>query len=123
MAIKKADNKDLLWKIYFFFFIIILIISYKSAFQSLGLVNLVDLIVSIPSLVSLYGLAFRKKILKAAYWKAYFYFFAAWYIAINMLIPNLMKAQGYVSADLAGTIITIPLYIALYSYGFKYLER
>jgi len=81
-----------------------------------------DFIVSLPSLAALYGLAFSRKFFRAFYWKIYFCFFVFWYILINMIIPSLQEKTNYVYADMLGTIVTVPLYIALYIYAFKFLN-
>ena len=122
MKEKKALNK-LFWKIYIIILALIVIYSYYISWHYLGLINLIDFIVSIPSLIGLYGLAFGKKILKSIYWKIYFWFFIAWYIAINFAVPILQEKTNYVYADFLGTLITIPLYVALYIYSFKYLKK
>ena len=122
MKKEKILNK-LFWKIYLIIFVLIAIYSYYITWHYLGLVNLIDFIVSIPSLIGLYGLAFGKKILKSIYWKIYFWFFVAWYIIINFAVPVLQEKTNYVYADFLGTLVTIPIYVALYIYSFKYLKK
>ena len=119
---KKKISSGLFWKIYLIFFILIAIYSYSKAFHYLGLMNLIDFTVSLPSLAALYGLAFKKELFKGFYWKSYFYFFVAWYIVINFFIPWANKQVNYIYADMLGTIVTVPIYIALYTYAFKFLN-
>ena len=104
-------------------FVLIVVYSYYVTRHYLGLINLIDFIVSIPSLIGLYGLAFGKKILKSINWKIYFWFFILWYVIINFAVPALQEKPNYVYADFLGTLVTIPLYVALYIYGFKYLKK
>ena len=122
----KVNKKNILnmwfWKAYLIFFILIVGYSYSKEFNYLGLINLIDFIVSLPSLAALYGLAFKKEPFKKFYWKFYFYFFIVWYIVINLTIPLINKRVNYVYADMLGTIVTVPLYIALYLYAFKFLK-
>jgi len=119
---KKNIPNGLFWKIYLIFFILIVVYSYSKEFNYLGLVNLIDFIVSLPSLAALYGIAFKKELFKKFYWKYYFYFFVVWYTLINLFIPLINKQVNYVYADMLGTIVTVPLYIALYIYAFKFLN-
>ena len=112
----------IIWKIYLVVFVLVAMYSYYMTRHYLGLINLIDFIVSLPSLMGLYGLAFGEKISKAVYWKIYFWFFLVWYIIINFAVPALQQKTNYVYADLLGTLITIPLYAALYIYSFEYLK-
>ncbi len=122
MKKEKTLNK-LFWKIYLIILVLIVIYGYYISWHYLGLINSIDFIVSIPSLIGLYGLAFGKKILKSFYWKVYFWLFIAWYVIINFTVPILQEKTNYVYADFLGTLITIPLYVALYIYSFKYLKK
>lgn len=114
------DKFTLFWKIYLFLFVFIYLAGYVSLFEQLGMIEFIDLIISLPSLVALYGLGFKKKLFVNFYWKAYFYFFVAWYFVLNYW---LLPATLSLFEELAATAVIGIVYIALYIYAFKFLRK
>ena len=118
---KKAFDKfSIFWKAYLFLFAFIYVSGFMAVLSKLNIFYVVDLIVSLPSLVALYGLGFKKKLFANFYWKPYFYFFVAWHFILNywLLSNNFFSIEG-----LESTLIIGIVYIALYIYAFRFLKR
>ena len=117
---KKILDKSIFWKVYSFVFVFYYVVGFIASFNKLNILNVVDLIVSSPSIVALYGLGFKKKMFVNFYWKPYFYFFVAWHFIFNYwLLSNDFISLGSLVPTLAIGIV----YIALYIYSFKFLTR
>ena len=114
------DRFSIFWKIYLFIFAFIYVSGFMAVLNKLNILYVVDLIASLPSLVALYGLGFKKRLFAGFYWKHYFYFFVAWHFILNywMLSNNFFSIEG-----LESTLIIGIVYIALYIYAFKFLKR
>mgnify|MGYP001562576027 CR=1 FL=1 len=111
-------DKYLFWKIYFFLFIFIGLIGYITEINKLTTPYLIDLLISLPSLVALYGYAYKKKFLNKIFWKVYFVGFLIWHIIVNWTSLIIESKKGSIESQLA-EIIFIPLFVAMYLYGFK----
>ena len=117
------DWKGLLWKIYFFLLILILGVRYLLSLSELNYSHYIDLLISILSLVGLVGLAFKKKIFSAKFWKVYFFVYLIWDFLFNIVIDPYVRQTKFNPTSLIGLVILIPLYIALYIYGFKFMGK
>jgi len=116
----KFTKITLFWKFYFFLFVLINVLGYGVLFYELEIIHLIDLIVSLPSLVALFALGFKKKLFVNFYWKSYFYFFVVWYFIFNyLLVPTSLNLFEQLL-----TILVIGIaYFALYIYVFKILKK
>ena len=118
-----SENQIILWKVYLVIFVFILIVGYISVFSQLKAIDWFDLLVSIPSLMSLYALSFNKIIGKKSFWQGYFYAFLIWSLIYNFYIQPWDSTLLGNLESIFGTVIIIPIYIALYIYGFKVLKK
>jgi len=118
--IDKFTKITLFWKFYFFLFLLINILGYRVLFYELEILHLIDLIVSLPSLVALFALGFKKKLFVKFYWKSYFYFFVVWYFIFSYwLFPTSLN----LFEQLQTTLVIGIAYFALYIYVFKILKK
>lgn len=122
-------NKSLLWKIYFWF----LLIASMCAVQGfIGNLDIIDLLISVIALLGLYAFCWNKKILNQVFWKIFFLATIVWAIISTYILPlppqlvekitergmTISQPIIYLSATF-GLILTLPLFLALYSYAFK----
>ena len=114
------DKFSIFWKAFLLLFAFIYVSGFMAVLSKLNIFYVVDLIVSLPSLVALYGLGFKKRLFAGFYWKPYFYFFVAWHFILNYLLlsNNFFSIEG-----LESTLIIGIVYITLYIYAFKFLKR
>lgn len=128
-------NKPRLWKIYFWFLLIISI----GAFIFQGIArnwDIADLLISAIAILGLYAFCWNKKILNQMFWKTFFLANIVWMIALTYIIPPsqqlieklpekemMVFQQNIFLFSTIGLIISLilllPLFVALYSYGFK----
>ena len=114
------DKFTLFWKIYLFLFVFIYLTGHISLFEQLRMIGFIDLVISLPSLVALYGLGFKKRLFVNFYWKSYFYFFVAWYFVLNFwILPTTLSLFEELVAAVGIGIV----YIALYLYAFKFIRK
>jgi hypothetical protein len=113
------------WKIYFWIFTFLLIVDEIGVFSKKGasLIVIFDILISFMSLVGLFCFAYKKKWLRASFWKVYFYIFLVWDLSFNLIIGPYMGSDYSLISALIGLGISVPLYIGLYLYAFKFLEK
>lgn len=128
-------NKPLLWKIYFWFLLIISIGAFR--FQGINRNwDIADLLISAIAMLGLYAFCWNKKILTQMFWKIFFLVNIILMIALTYIIPPsqqlieklpekemMVFQQNIFLFSTIGLIISLilllPLFVALYSYGFK----
>ncbi|MEK7078775.1 MAG: hypothetical protein AAB929_01780 [Patescibacteria group bacterium] len=116
------------WKVYFWFLTAFMLSGYlwQGFFR---IWEIVDLIISVISLIGLYAFSWRKKIITLAFWKTFFFICIIWNICYQYLIPlPSVPAEvdlGGISKNILAMVLWtpfIPLMIALYFYGFRELR-
>jgi hypothetical protein len=123
---------SIFWKVYFVFWLALsgVIVWVSFAFQEeIGPWETYDYIAAAlwpVGLLGLYGLAFRRRLGKANYWKVIFLII----FAIEVVYPGVefVREWPFVSQEesnglafflLAGLILVAPYYIGLYLYGWR----
>lgn len=107
------------WKAYFVLFCLLIlgvIISTPSD-KTATTFTYIDMITSLPSLVALYGWAWRKQIANKKFWFIYAFVFIITDITYNLLLD---KSTDSLSATLIGFALIGPSYIATILYGVKF---
>ena len=91
--------------------------------------DIIDLIVFIISAVGLFGFCWSKRILEQQLWKSFFIICIVWNIYYQYFVPMHQVMDQFsekgMSQPLLATIVIIPyipMFIALYLYGFKRIE-
>lgn len=104
------------WKIYFYFVTLLLIFGYSTVdFGDKWII--IDLVISLPSLLVLFLYAYQKKYLGPQIWQIYTVAFIIFDILINIFIYP-------ISFDTAiGYILLFPLYASLYLYSFRFFGK
>lgn len=110
------------WKIYFWFFCVIVVLGYSTEGFG-GIWGVVDLLISVGSLVGLFLYAYKKKLFNATFWKAYLPIFIVWDFSYNLLIAPKISGEKFEATTWIGFLFGIPIYIALYLYAFKFLNE
>jgi len=113
-----------MWKVYFVIILLISILSY--IWQGLERVyEFIDVVIFAIALTGLYGYAWGKNIFSQGYWKIFFFIMILWNIYYHYFIPppskvaESLNGQSPQSAATIGLIMFIPLFIAIYSYGYR----
>lgn len=112
----------ILWKIYFVLFVGLLLIAVTTMPMRDTTTSLtyVDLIVSLPSLVALYGWAWRKKIGARGSWLAYAPLFLIVDVVYNLFLSRAtMNSAGNAAA---GFVLVAPCYVASVLYALRFDE-
>ena len=110
------------WKIYFWLIIVLLIFGYWSEGIG-GIWGVIDLVISIGSLIGLFLYAYRKIFLSSLVWKAYFFLYVFWDFTYNLIIQPRVAGKEFDPISLIGLLFVAPICIALYLYGFRFLKE
>lgn len=114
------DQFSIFWKVYLFLFALYYAAGLIALSGNINALSAVDLIVSLPSLVALYGLGFKKRFFAKFYWKLYFWFFVAWHFILNYWA---LSNSFFTAENLVPTLAILIVYIGLYIYAFRFLKR
>jgi hypothetical protein len=108
------------WRIYFFLIALIHlrlytgILFYPNDYNLNSIEIYLDIPITTIALLGLFLLAAEKRFLGSIFWKVYFFLYISWDIIIRVTYrPFILQSVIH------GIIPLIPLYIALFLYGFK----
>jgi len=118
-----AKGQSMFWKIYAWFIFLIFSVAYITT-KPFGVINVIDLIISFPSLVGLFLYAYRKRWLSVVFWKTYLPVYFLWDICFNyVIIPKIENRNSDFLTIISGFVLIFPLWVALYLYVFKFLAE
>ena len=109
-----------IWTLYFVF---ILYVFFKLNFplDCGNPVQLLDTMILLPSLVALYGYAYRKRFLDAALWRIYFCILVTWDFYHHFIVVRAW--EGALQEIVFFLILLTPLYLANFMYAFMEREK
>ncbi|MEI7522354.1 MAG: hypothetical protein WCJ86_02680 [Candidatus Saccharibacteria bacterium] len=112
--------KKTAWQIYFIMFTMVAIgtIISTPSDNKATVFTYMDLFISLPSLVALYGWAWKKQILNKSLWMIYAQIFITVDVIYNVFFDGLIK-EDWRNAIL-GLVLFGPLYYAMILYGIKF---
>jgi len=103
------------WKIYACGFALLLFSSWiQLPFADLRVMDVIDIPVSLIGVAGLLAYAFRRRLLKPDFWRAWLIAQIVWDLSYNLTSPN--DDTGRVISVM---IIALPLYLAVFLYGFR----
>ena len=111
------------WRIYFFLLTVIHLHFYSYILSSPGKSGFnpnetyLDILITTIALLGLFLFAAEKKFIGPIFWKLYFFVYISWDIIIRVTLKPFILVSV-----IHGFILLIPLYLALYLYGFKTLK-
>jgi hypothetical protein len=111
------------WQVYFCLFTLISIIGNIHVFTAKGtdVYDYIDLILSIISLVVLFCWAWHKKIFTRQVWILFAIVFIFYDVLYNLVLMNkVLSSTSNTAGEIVGLIITLPLYLAIILYAFKW---
>jgi hypothetical protein len=111
------------WKIYFILLVAFLFYGYQLLAGQLNAWYYIDLLISLLSLVGLFGLAWKQRFFSAHFWKTYFTIYLMWELVFNLIIDPYVNKTELGFSIILGFAMFLPLYASLYIYGFKFLKR
>jgi hypothetical protein len=114
-------------KIYFYFFLLLFVagrLLFGFAFRPLWW-NYVEFAVGCIALLGMFLYVYKKRtFLRSAFWKVFFIVDVCWVIVSNGIVrPSLTDSPGSLGVMLAGVVLCLPIYYALFRYAFHYLPR
>jgi len=56
-------------------------------------------------------------------WKTYLFMFVIWDLTYNIIIQPRASGTAFDPINLIGLLFVVPVYIALYLYGFRFLKE
>lgn len=108
----------MIWKIYSWIFTGILSLSYASMPpEAVTSRELIDIPISVISLIGLFGFAFKQRIGARTFWQFWLFTAISWDLIYNFLLTT--HAAVTVTKVALGALIFIPEYVALYKYSFQ----
>lgn len=112
-----TESRSIFWKVYLWLLCGVLLFYYLSEGLKTPL-DVIDLVVSIPSALGLYLYAYRKKFLNAFAWKFYGIAFIIYEIAHNFWLHR--SGDSTISDIVLGAAFFLPMYVALILYAFRF---
>jgi len=108
----------MVWKVYSWMFTGILTLSYASMPpEAVSSRELIDIPISVISLIGLFGFAFKLRIGAPTFWQFWLFTAISWDLIYNFLLT------AHVALTLPklaiGALIFFPEYVALYKYSFQ----
>jgi len=122
-SLYKKSWKIRFWRIYFFIVTLIHIRLYSGFLFRLDDYSLnsnilyIDIPITTIALLGLFLLAAERSLLGPIFWRGYFFLYLAWDIILRVT-----HRPFVLESVIHGVILLIPLYLALYIYGFKTLK-
>lgn len=111
------------WKLYFWFFLIVMVFFYSVA-EGIRMMDIIDILISLTGLVGLFLYAYKKTFLSSAFWKAYLFFILIWDFILSIFIETMVLGTKLDPVVLIiACILSIPIYVALYLYGFRLFKE
>jgi hypothetical protein len=117
------------WRIYFWLMTALLLAAVVAEIVVPAddlLINAADYVLSGFSLVGLFGYAHRRIIFKQLIWRAWLPLILVW--DLGVMLRHFARgdlggdAATVVTVILFGTLVVVPLYVALYRYGYRSSE-
>jgi hypothetical protein len=110
------------WKIYFFILVGLLTAMYVLTFSTCAaaVYHYADILITLVTLIGIYGYAFRKPLVSRNFWKLWFGFFLLWDFLFNFVLPGWYWGELFDRLVLVAFLaMLIPAYLALYLYSFR----
>lgn len=110
--------RRILWNIYAWPVTLLLLAAYGDSIHQLRPLKLLDVAISIPSLIALHFHIWNKKIGLPIFWKCYTCFFILWELAFNAVLDPLTRGEKFDLKVMIVAVILIPLYVGNFRYAF-----
>lgn len=119
------------WKLYTWLLVILVIFAEASLFffseSEAALVDYIDIPFTVISLIGLCAFSYDKKLFSERFWRYWLGGAILWDLSYSYIFTQYLGISGFVPAEYEvslwelaiGRLLTIPLYIALYLYGFR----
>jgi len=116
--------RRVLWSLYAIPLTVALVMSIAPEVREIGwLPATIDVIVSIPSLLGLYFHIWDRRTLGGSFWKPYAFFIIVWDVVGNLLVAPALSGDPVGGGDVAGVLLFVPLYVALFLYAYRDWSR
>jgi len=116
--------KKILWIVYFCVYILLAVVAVADTFSSTSknLFDYIDLAISIPSIIAVFGWIWKRKMLNKTLWVTY----ATTFLAYDVLYNLFLASSGHKAQldTIIGLILALPAYVAtvLYAVNLKNLK-
>ncbi len=110
------------WKVYFGVICVLIVLGLATEGLG-GSWGAADLIVTSGGVAGLFLYAFKKRLFSALVWKIYLPVLIIWDVVYNLVIKPANTGQPADMNALAGWAFAIPIYVAVYLYGFKFMTE
>ena len=87
--------------------------------SQIQILKLLDVVLSIPSLLALHLHIWDKKVGSSTFWKAYVPFFIVWEFAFNVVLDPMSRAEKFNPEVMVVGILLLPLYVGNVRYAFR----
>ena len=122
--LSQKGGHNLFWKIYSWFISFLTVICVVLIGIKGGLFNawrITDFIVTTFEILGLISFAYKKRIFRVVFWEVYFFIAIAWDISYIFLIEPIFLGKHYsLLVHSLSISISLPVYIALYLYSFRF---
>jgi hypothetical protein len=109
-----------LWNIYAWPFSLLIVAVYFNFLRELGLLQCIDMIVSIPSFLALHLHIWDRRIGTAAFWKPYLFLYFAWELIFNLFLSTRTFWINLDSHDwIFVPVALLPFYVGIIRYSYR----
>ncbi len=125
VKINRLKSKITLWKIYAWLTAILFIFGIADELaHNPCTTSYLDSLFSIISLVGLWGFVFKKTFFNTAVWKTWFIFSIMWDMTFSIFFADWSFLNGSSATEIftvacLTVLLSAPMYIALYLYGYR----
>jgi hypothetical protein len=114
------DMRRVIWNIYAWpitlFLVTVVAVGVVNKFD---LLMILDLAISLPSLIALHLHIWDKRFLSPMFWKVYAFIFLLWDWLFELLLKPMLSGAPFSPLLLATLVILLPLYISVFRYAFR----
>ena len=114
------DMRRIIWNIYAWpITLFLIIVSAAGLVSRFDLLMVLDLAISLPSLVALHLHIWDRRFLPATLWKVYAFIFFLWDWLFELLLKPILWSKPFDASLLVFLLILLPLYIGVFRYAYR----
>lgn len=107
------------WCLYAIPITLLVVVAELSAVRRIGGLAVVDLLLSLPTLVAMHLHIWDRESLSPVFWKSYAFGFVVWDLAFNLWLQPAVDGHAFRPDDLVAVVILLPLYVSLFRYAYR----
>jgi hypothetical protein len=121
---RTVKTRQIIWNIYAIpITCLILFGEVITLVEGIDLLRVLDLAISIPSLVALQLHIWDRRFISVKFWKPYAIVFLLWDFLYNLMLEPLASGEKFDPWNLITPLILVPLYVSVFRYAFRKWDK